>query len=210
MGPGMGPKSNGAPLGRTLSSSKPARGLTGGESKHGRMVVKISYLFCVLGLALATLHVTGGQASAQLEVSGAGSLLTVPNTGWGIGGRVGFPIRETLDRGVRLEGTYDYYWVSCTTRDCKVSMGNLNVIVQNRFGGQALGYFGVGATYEDYAIFDNGFFTDDTGWGANLVLGSRTQTQDAFRPFVEARWILISDIRNQFQFTLGGVFVLGS
>ena len=44
-------------------------------------------------------------------------------------------------------------------------------------------YFGVGATYEDYALIDSGTFVEDTGWGANLVLGSRTQTLTMFRPF---------------------------
>ena len=111
--------------------------------------------------------------------------------------------------GVRIEGTVDYYWPSCTTRDCDLIAYHLNVVFQQQLGGQALGYFGAGATYEDYAIFDNGFYTDDTAWGANFVAGSRTTTQGPLRPFAEVRWTLIDKIRNQFTFTLGAAVVLG-
>ncbi len=171
--------------------------------------MKNSYRICVVVVAVAMLHVSGSQAVAQVEVTGTASFISVPGGGFGIGGRLGVPIRESFERGVRLEGAFDYFWPSCTNRDCDLVAGHLNVVVQNRLGSQALAYFGAGATYEDYAIIDNGFFVEDTGWGANLVVGSRTQTQEMLRPFVEVRWILISDIRNQFTFTLGGALVLG-
>jgi len=172
--------------------------------------VKVSHPLCIVVLALAMLHVRGGQAAAQVEVTATGNYIGIPGGAWGIGGRLGFQVRESFDRGVRVEAAVDYYWPSCTIQDCDLIAGHLNVVVQNRIGGQALGYFGAGVTYEDYAIFDNAFFTEDTSWGANFVVGSRTQTQGPFRPFVEVRWILITDIRNQFTFTLGGAFVLGS
>jgi len=156
------------------------------------------------------LHVSGGQVAAQIEVTGTGSYISIPGGAWGIGARLGVPVRESFDRGIRLEAAFDYFWPSCTTRDCDLVAGHFNVVVQNRFGSQALGYFGGGVTYEDYAIFDNGLFTEDTAWGANFVAGSRTQSQGMLRLFIEARWILISNIRNQFTFTLGGAFVLGS
>ncbi len=172
--------------------------------------MKISYPLCVVGAAVAMLHVGGGQAVAQVEVTATGSYIGIPGGAWGIGGRLGIPLRESLDMGVRLEGALDYYWPSCTTRDCDLVTTHLNVIGQQRFGGSGLGYFGAGVTFEDYAIFDDGLFTEDTGWGANLVVGSRTANQAPLRPFVEIRWILISDIRNQFAFTLGAAFVPGS
>ena len=172
--------------------------------------MKFSYPLCAVVVAVAMLHVRGGQAAAQVELTATGNYISIPGGAWGIGGRLGFTIRESFERGVRVEAVGDYYWPSCTTRDCDLFTGHLNVVVQNQLGSRALGYFGMGATYEDYAIFDDGFFVEDTGWGANFVVGSRTQTQDVFRPFVEVRWILISDIRNQFTFTLGGAFVLGS
>lgn len=171
--------------------------------------MKFSYPLCAVVVAVAMLHVGAGQAAAQVEVTATGSYISVPGGAFGIGGRLGVTIRESFERGVRLEGAVDYFWPSCTLQNCDLLAGHLNVVVQNQLGGQALGYFGVGATYEDYAILDNGIFVDDTGWGVNFVVGSRTQTQDAFRPFVEVRWILISDIRNQFTFTVGGALVLG-
>ena len=173
--------------------------------------MRISYPICVVVVAAAMLQVSGGQAAAQVEATATGSLMTLSGGGaWGIGGRLGVTVRESLDRGVRIEGAVEYFWPNCTLQDCELIAGHLNVVLQNRLGGQALAYFGAGATYEDYALINDGIFTDDSGWGANLVLGSRTQSQGVFRPFVEVRWTLISDIKNQFTFTLGGAFVLGS
>jgi len=162
---------------------------------------------CV-AVAVAMLHVNGGEAAAQVEVTGTASIISVRGTSFGVGGRLGVPVKESFDMGIRIEGAFDYYWPSCSL-DCNLAMGHLNVVFQNRFGDDALAYFGAGATYEDYALVQNGTLLEDTGWGMNLVVGSRTQTLATFRPFVEIRWILINDIQNQFAFTLGGALVLG-
>ncbi len=179
------------------------------QSEHRRAVVKISYPLCVVVVVVAMLQVGGGQAAAQVELTATGSYISIPGGAWGIGGRIGVPLRESFDRGIRLEGVVDYFWPDCTVQECDLLAGHLDVVVQNRIGSQALGYFGAGVTYENYSLIDNGSFVDDTGWGANFVVGSRTQSQGMVRPFVEVRWILISDIRNQFTFTLGAALVMG-
>ena len=173
--------------------------------------MKISYPLCVVVVVVAMLHVRGGQAAAQVEVTAVGSYIGIPGGGaWGIGGRLGVALRESFEMGVRLEGAVDYFWPSCTVQECDLLAAHLNVVFQNRIGSQALAYFGAGVTYEDYALIDSGSFVEDTGWGANLVVGSRTQGQGMVRPFVEVRWTLISDIRNQFTFTLGAALALGN
>ena len=164
---------------------------------------------CVVGVTVAMLHVSGGQAAAQVELTGTASVINVPGGAFGLGGRLGVPIRDTFERGIRLEGAVEYFWPSCTTETCDLLTSHMDVVFQNRFGGEALAYFGGGATYQNYALIENGTFSEGTRWGGNFVLGSRTQSEAMLRPFVEVRWTLLSNVRDQWTFTLGGAFVLG-
>ena len=47
--------------------------------------MRISYPLCVVVVVVAMLHVRGGQAAAQVEVTAVGSYISIPGGAWGIG-----------------------------------------------------------------------------------------------------------------------------
>jgi len=160
--------------------------------------------------ATAILQVGGGEAAAQLELGGAVSVSDVQGGMFGLGGRLGVPVRTSARFGIRLEGEVDYFWPSCSVVDCSATGTQVDVIFQNRFAGQAAGYFGFGATYQSYTFQrDNETVDDGDSWGANFVAGSRYAGQATLRPFVELRWTIMDEIRNQWAFLLGATVDLG-
>jgi len=112
--------------------------------------------------------------------------------------------------GIRLEGGVDYYWPPCTLVDCDAVGTHLDLIFQNRIGGQALGYFGLGATYQSYTLQnDDRTVAEGDSWGFDLVAGTRYSSRTALRPFGEIRWTAMDNINNQWAFAFGAVVPLG-
>jgi len=172
--------------------------------------VKIKCLLWIVVGSVALLHVGGGQADAQIELGGAASVSNIRGGTFGLGGRVGIPIRESLRMGVRLEAAVDYYWPSCSVVDCDAIGTQLDVVFQNRIGGRGDIYFGAGATYQSVTLEqDDQTVAEGDAWGANFVLGSRYASQTALRPFIEVRWTVLNDIDNQWAVLFGATVALG-
>ncbi len=166
-------------------------------------------LWIVLG-SVALLHVGAGQAAAQIELGGAASVSNIRGGTFGLGGRLGVPVRESFNMGVRLEAAVDYYWPSCSLVDCDAIGTQLDVVFQNRIGGRADTYFGAGATYQSYTLEqDDQTVLEGDAWGANFVVGSRYVGRTALGPFVEVRWTLLDDIDNQWAVLFGATVALG-
>ena len=182
-------------------------------------------LWIVLG-SVALLHVGGGQAVAQVELGGGASVNNVRGGTFGFGGRLGVPVRQSFNMGVRLEAAVDYYWPSCfqVQVDCHAISTRLDVVFENRIGGRADTYFGVGGTYQKLRLPQDdqtarggrgGFFTTGVAvtegdfWGADFVVGSRYVTQTDVRPFLEVRWTVLDDIDNQWAVSFGATVALG-
>jgi len=160
--------------------------------------------------ATAMLQVGGGEAAAQLELGGGASVSNVQGGTFGLGGRLGFPIRTSTRFGIRLEGQVGYYWPSCSVVDCSAVGTQVDVILQNRFAGQAAGYLGFGGTYQSYTLQRGNETVEDVGsWGVDFVAGSRYAGQTTLRPFVEMRWTIMDEISNQWAFLLGATVDLG-
>jgi hypothetical protein len=167
-------------------------------------------LWIVLG-SVALLHVGGGQAVAQVELGGAASVNNVRGGTFGLGGRLGVPVRQSFNMGVRLEAAVDYYWPSCSSQvDCDAIDTRLDVVFENRIGGGADTYFGVGVTYQNLTLQqDDQTVAEGDFWGGNFVVGSRYVTQTDVRPFLEVRWTVLDDIDNQWAVTFGATVALG-
>jgi len=163
----------------------------------------------VVGLAVLLL-VGGGQVAAQIEIGGAASVSNVRGGTFGLGGRRGVQIRESLRTGVRLEAAVDYYWPSCSLVSCDAIGTQLDVVFYNRISGQADTYFGAGATYQSVTLEqDDQTVADVDAWGANFVLGTRYASQTALRPFIEVRWTALDGINNQWAVLFGTTLALG-
>lgn len=173
--------------------------------------MRVSCRLWVVVAAAAMLHVGGGQATAQIELGGAASVSNIRGTTFGLGGRLGVPIkRGSFGAGVRLEAAVDYYWPSCSSVKCDAIGTSLDVVFQDQVFGQAHGYFGLGGTYQNYKLVrDDETVLDGDSWGVNFLVGSRYAGRPGLRPFVEIRWTLMDDIDNQWAVVLGTTVTLG-
>ncbi len=166
-------------------------------------------LWIVVG-SVALLHVGGGQAVAQIELGAAASVSNIRGGTFGLGGRLGVPVRESTNRSVRLEAAVDYFWPSCSLADCNAIGTQLDVVFQNRTAGWADTYFGAGATYQSFTLErDDLTPVEGNVWGANFVVGSRYVTQTALRPFLEVRWTVLDGRDNQWALFVGTTVALG-
>ena len=167
---------------------------------------------CSLGIVIASmamLHLGASEAAAQVEIGGSATVNNIRGGTFGLGGRLGVNVRESMRFGVRLEGAVDYFWPSCPFVDCDAIGTRLDLIFQNRLSGRTQGYFGFGGAFQSYTLENNNETVDEgDGWGFNMVAGSRYQGQGT-RPFVEVSWTLMDEIDNQWAFTVGTTLVLG-
>lgn len=171
--------------------------------------MKIMCLLWIIVGSVALLHVGGGQAAAQIELGGAASVSNVRGGTFGLGGRIGVPVRESTNMGVRLEATVDYYWPSCSQADCDAIVTHLDVVFQNRVGGRADTYFGVGGTHQNVTLQqDDRTVAEGDFWGVNIVVGARYASQTAFRPFLEVRWTGLDNLNNQWAMAFGTTVAL--
>lgn len=166
-------------------------------------------LWIVVG-SVALLHVGGGQAVAQIELGAAASVNAVRGGTFGLGGRLGVPIRESERVAVRLDAAVDFYWPPCSQTDCDVVATHLDVVFQSRFGGWTNTYLGVGGTYQNVTLqrVDQTVSEGDF-WGVNVVVGARWASQTALHPFLEVRWTGLNDLNNQWTAAFGATVALG-
>ena len=172
--------------------------------------MRITCLLRIVVGSVALLHIGSGQAAAQIELGGAATVSSIRGGTFGINGRLVVPVRESRRMGVRLEAAVDYFWPSCPSINCDVIATQLNVMFQNRIGGRADTYFGAGATYQRITLEeDDSTIIEDDTWGANFVVGSRYASQTPIHPFLELRWTVLDDVRNQLAVSLGATVTLG-
>ena len=94
--------------------------------------------------------------------------------------------------------------------DCDVVGSQLDLIFQNRLGGRALVYYGLGGSFQSITLEDDlGELIDGDFWGFNLVFGGRYNEGETVQPFLEIRWTGLEEIDNQFALTLGATVAVG-
>ena len=171
--------------------------------------MRFRYTLPVAVVAAALIQVSTNEAGAQVEISGTASIADIRGGTFGLGARFGVPVRRSLEFTVRLEAGVDYYFPDCGV-DCDVVGSQLDLIFQNRLGGRALVYYGLGGSFQKLTLKDDlGTLIDGGFWGFNLVLGGRYNEGEAVQPFLEIRWTGLEEIDNQFALTLGATLGAG-
>lgn len=163
----------------------------------------------VVVVAAALLHVSTSEARAQVELSGAASVVNISGGAFGLGGRIGVPVRQSPQFTVRLEAGIDYYFPDCAV-DCDLVGGQLDVVFQDRLGWRALVYYGLGASFQHATLQnDSGVIAEGDYWGFNVLAGGRYNPEASVQPFIEIRWTGLEEIKNQFALTLGATLIAG-
>lgn len=165
--------------------------------------MRFRYTLPAAVLAAALIQASTNEAEAQVELSGTASVVNIRGGSFGLGARLGIPVRRSLEFTVRLEAGVDYYFPDCAV-DCDVVGSQLDLIFQNRLGGRALVYYGAGGSFQSITLQDDlGELIDGDFWGVNLVLGGRYNEGETVQPFIEIRWTGLEEIDNQLALTLG-------
>jgi len=91
--------------------------------------------------------------------------------------------------------------------ECDALGGEVNLLMQRRFGGRYQAYVGAGWMYEKVTLVqDNNEVFDGDDWGINLLLGNRLSSSSRVQPFIEIRISLMRELADQLAFS-GGVRV---
>jgi len=159
----------------------------------------------ILAIAAAVLGVSATQAEAQVLFGGQ---LSVTNLGTdeaqvgetlGIGGRLGYALAVSPSTAVVFEAVGDVYFPPCRTRECDLKGLQFNVLGARYYNEKTRVYAGIGFTWQDYAIEDDGsgFFADDTAVGGNAIIGISWVPSPAFQPFLQGRFSSLNGLRTQ-------------
>ena len=171
--------------------------------------MRFRYTLPVAVAAAALIQVSTSEAGAQVEISGTASVNNLRGGTFGLGARLGFPVRRSFRFTVRLEAGVDYYFPDCSV-DCDVAGSQLDLIFQNRLGGRALVYYGAGGSFQRITLEDDlGTLIDGDFWGFNLLFGGRYNEGETVQPFIEIRWTGLEEIDNQLALTLGATVAVG-
>jgi hypothetical protein len=169
-------------------------------------------LIITFALGAVLLSVPGSAARAQLIEGGvlADAALNVSDgTTFGLGGRLGVYAFRTGDFHWKIDGAFDYLFVSCSevvAEDCWAWQGHVNFLATRSFGSPIQGYGGIGAVYQRFRLSGTSETSADAT-GVNVLLGAKFPTTSWLRPFFEVRGALFSgSTENVLFFSLGFLF----
>ncbi|MGD8727172.1 MAG: hypothetical protein PVH40_05975 [Gemmatimonadales bacterium] len=164
-------------------------------------------------LAALLLAISGSAARAQLIEGGllADAALNVSDgTTFGLGGRLGVYAFRTGDFHWKIDGAFDYLFVSCSevvAESCWAWQGHVNLLATRSFGSPVQGYGGFGAVYERFRLRGGTTDASTDAAGVNVILGAKFPTTSWLRPFFEVRGALLSgSAENALFFSLGFLF----
>ncbi len=162
-----------------------------------------------LALCLLALGSTGAHAQllfgGQFSVTNLGTDEAQVGETLGIGGRLGYAIMVTPSSAVVFEAVGDLYFPPCRTRECDLVGLQFNVLGARYYNESTRVYAGLGFTWQDYSIEDDGsgFFVDDTAVGGNAIIGISWVPTPQFQPFLQGRFSSLNGLRPQAAADLG-------
>ncbi len=157
-------------------------------------------------VAAAVLSLPSGVA-AQVEAGASLSVSDVGGATFGLAVRLGTVVYDGSDWSFRIEAVGDVFFPECDVVECDALGGEVNLLMQRRYGGRYQAYVGARWMYEKVTLVqDNNQVFDGDDWGINLLLGNRLSSSSRVQPFIEVRISLMRELADQFAFS-GGVRV---
>jgi len=174
---------------------------------------RLTPLVTTLAIVVTLAAASASNVRAQLIEGGilADAALNVSDgTTFGLGGRLGVYAFRTGDFQWKIDGAFDYLFVSCSevvAENCWAWQGHVNLLATRSFGAPIQGYGGIGAVYQRFRLTGGSTDASTDASGVNLILGAKFPTTSWLRPFFEVRGALLSgSAENVLFFSLGFLF----
>ena len=166
-------------------------------------------LFLAVGLVMTPLLAPShGQAQFLLGVQGSYSqgpsedVRSEP----GVGVRAAFPVGRAR-WGLELSASADLFMPDCGSGDCSYFGLNANAAYRHERPGRGVTpYVGSGIHYRHVEVEIGDEEILERGEGLNALVGAEFLPGRNARPFVEARYEWMMDLRNQYVVTVGVLF----